>query len=211
MIQYHCSKLSFIRSIWTHARKTFKWSNLEDNSSRCSQCRKVYDRISYENLKNIHLIRKTDCFGRRTVWYACYDAQEMAFGFVYMLKILRLRFCVVLRVFLLFFQCFLFSSHLFRRKGVDSNSLVCWLNTQLALINKLSDQESRWCSDRNIINVELATIAIILMLANPAELHPSLLLHWQYSINMLNVPVRIKQNRSSPTMPGSPINAQLRK
>lgn len=28
---------------------------------------------------------------------------------------------------------------------------------------------------------------------------------------MLNVPVRIKQNRSSPTIPGSPINAQLRK
>lgn len=30
-------------------------------------------------------------------------------------------------------------------------------------------------------------------------------------MKMLYVPVRIKQNRSSPTMPGSPINAQLRK
>lgn len=44
-----------------------------------------------------------------------------------------------------------------------------------------------------------------------AALQPSLLLHWQYSINILYVPVRIKQNRSSPTIPGSPINAQLRK
>lgn len=45
----------------------------------------------------------------------------------------------------------------------------------------------------------------------PDELQPSLLLHVQYSMNMLNVPVLIKQNRSSPTMPGSPMKAQLRK
>lgn len=44
-----------------------------------------------------------------------------------------------------------------------------------------------------------------------AALHPSLLLHWQYSMKILNVPVRIKQNRSSPTIPGSPMNAQLLK
>ena len=47
--------------------------------------------------------------------------------------------------------------------------------------------------------------------ASPLELHPSLLLHVQYSRKMLNVPVRIKQKRSSPTMPGSPMYAQLRK
>lgn len=39
---------------------------------------------------------------------------------------------------------------------------------------------------------------------NPAELHPSLLLHVQYSMNMLYVPVLMRQNLSSPCMPISP-------
>lgn len=38
-----------------------------------------------------------------------------------------------------------------------------------------------------------------------AGLQPSLLLHVQYSRKMLYVPVRIKQNRSSPSIPGSPM------
>jgi hypothetical protein len=41
----------------------------------------------------------------------------------------------------------------------------------------------------------------------PALLHPSLLLHVQYSMKILYVPVLIRQNRSSPSMPGSPIQA----
>lgn len=40
-------------------------------------------------------------------------------------------------------------------------------------------------------------------------LHPSLLLQVQNSINTLYVPVRFKQNLSSPAIPGSPIYAQL--
>lgn len=72
-------------------------------------------------------------------------------------------------------------------------------------------QVNSWLSDRSSSNVDPATIEIILEVTSPAELQPSLLLHWQYSMKMLNVPVRIKQNRSSPTIPGSPIKAQLRK
>lgn len=45
----------------------------------------------------------------------------------------------------------------------------------------------------------------------PAALHPSLLLQVQYSMKILYVPVRIRQNRSSPCIPGSPKYAQLRK
>lgn len=37
------------------------------------------------------------------------------------------------------------------------------------------------------------------------ELQPSLLLHVQYSMKILKVPVLIKQNLSSPTIPGSPM------
>lgn len=37
-----------------------------------------------------------------------------------------------------------------------------------------------------------------------AELQPSLALQVQYSMKILYVPVRIKQNRSSPSIPGSP-------
>lgn len=44
-----------------------------------------------------------------------------------------------------------------------------------------------------------------------AELHPSLLLHVQYSMKILYVPVLIRQNLSSPCIPGSPMYAQLRK
>lgn len=47
--------------------------------------------------------------------------------------------------------------------------------------------------------------------ASGAVLQPSFVLHVQYSINMLYVPVRIKQNLSSPSIPGSPKYAQLRK
>jgi len=43
-----------------------------------------------------------------------------------------------------------------------------------------------------------------------APLHPSLELQVQYSVNILCVPVLIRQYRSSPPMPGSPKNAQLR-
>lgn len=47
--------------------------------------------------------------------------------------------------------------------------------------------------------------------AKPLEpLHPSLLLHVQYSIKILYVPVLIKQYRSSPYIPTSPKYAQLR-
>lgn len=56
-----------------------------------------------------------------------------------------------------------------------------------------------------------ATSVNMLEPMRPAELQPSLLLHWQYSMKMLNVPVLIKQNRSSPTIPGSPMKAQLLK
>lgn len=45
----------------------------------------------------------------------------------------------------------------------------------------------------------------------PALLHPSLLLHVQYSIKILYVPVLIRQNLSSPSIPGSPIHAHERK
>lgn len=38
----------------------------------------------------------------------------------------------------------------------------------------------------------------------PDELQPSLLLQVQNSIKMLYVPVRIRQKRSSPSIPGSP-------
>lgn len=41
-----------------------------------------------------------------------------------------------------------------------------------------------------------------------ALLHPSLLLQVQYSIKILYVPVLIRQKRSSPSIPGSPIHAQ---
>lgn len=44
-----------------------------------------------------------------------------------------------------------------------------------------------------------------------AELQPSLALQVQYSMKILYVPVRIRQNRSSPSIPGSPTYAQLRK
>lgn len=54
-------------------------------------------------------------------------------------------------------------------------------------------------------------IAILFGKSFELELHPSLLLHWQYSMKILYVPVRIKQKRSSPTIPGSPMYAQLRK
>lgn len=37
-----------------------------------------------------------------------------------------------------------------------------------------------------------------------AELQPSLLLHVQYSIKMLYVPLLMRQYRSSPPIPGSP-------
>lgn len=50
-----------------------------------------------------------------------------------------------------------------------------------------------------------------LILEKLAELQPSLLLHVQYSIKILKVPVRIKQKRSSPFIPGSPIKAQFLK
>lgn len=40
------------------------------------------------------------------------------------------------------------------------------------------------------------------------ELHPSLLLHVQYSMKMLYVPVLIRQNLSSPWIPTSPKYAQ---
>lgn len=58
-----------------------------------------------------------------------------------------------------------------------------------------------------VINITLSCGGLI----SPAVLQPSLLLQVQYSMNILNVPVLIKQNRSSPTIPGSPIYAQLRK
>lgn len=83
----------------------------------------------------------------------------------------------------------------------------CWFSTDLwnLYVNK--------CVTYLYKAIEIPALMVKMLedVVRSAALQPSLLLHWQYSINILYVPVRIKQNRSSPTIPGSPINAQLRK